>query len=235
MVCDMVTQSVASNNTFLHLPGELRNPIYHFYFFSTLEEHDLGPSTTYRRAQCLRPALALLSTSQIIRREATLIFWIDYIRRYHWSFGSRDDEDEHLIRFCGEARKYTLDLDVTFQKRNLKAMSLSMHIAWLVLDSALTGLESAEGSQRLQDEWEVKHQIPGGFVWDKELRIGSHENVVTMRYEHHQNGRSWVRFRGRLALIDWNGGAGDLVSLSLSLSLSFSLLSGLMITRFFLF
>ena len=201
----MATQLVAPKISFINLPGELRNTIYHFYFSSTFSEQGLEPFATCRRVRSLRPALALLSTSRLIKSETTPIFWIDYVQRCHWSFGSQCDEDERTIRFCDEARKYTLDLEITFQKRNLEAMSLLTNIVWLVLESALTEPEAGESLQKLQAEWDVKHQIPGGFVWDKELRVGSHEcsTKIKMRYEHHQNGRSWVRFGGRLLLIDW--------------------------------
>lgn len=192
----------------MDLPGELRNSIYHLHFSSTFAEQKLDElPATCRRVQSLQPALAILSTSRLIKLEATPIFWIDYVQRCHWSFGSRYDEDHRMVEFCDAARKYTINLDITFQKRNINTASLSVNLAWLVLHSTSARSAKAVDFQKLREEWDRKHQIWPGFVWIGNLDVGSRERerAVNMRYTHNLGERSWAMFRGRLVAIDWAG------------------------------
>lgn len=203
---DMASQPVKPI-TFMDLPGELRNSIYDFYFSLIFADQKLDElPATCRRVQSLKPALAILSTSRLIRSEATPIFWIDHVQRCHWSFGAHCDEDDRMVQFCNAARKHTLDLDITFQKRNINTTNLSANIVWLVLQS--TSALSAEDVdlRKLREEWDRKHQIWLGFVWIGNLDVGSRERVATtMRYTYNSIERSWVMFRGCLLAIDWGG------------------------------
>jgi hypothetical protein len=189
---------------FMSLSGELRNSIYHLHFDTGFKEQGLNGDVFCRSVASLRPALAILRVSQIIKREASPIFWIDYVQRSHWGFGAgRDDDSDRLVKFCESARKYTMDVNITFQKRHLNTTSLSANSVWLVLYSTLDLPRNDEALQKLQEEWQVKHQNPTGFVWMKRIDTNLRGNAIAMNYTYHQGGPAWVQFRGNLAMIDW--------------------------------
>jgi hypothetical protein len=198
------TVQLAMAFPFMRLPGELRNNIYHFHFDTTLKEQGLNGDAFCRHVESLRPALAILQVSHIIKHEASPIFWIDYIQRSHWGFGAgRDDDSDRLVKFCKSARRYTMDVNITFQKRHLSTTSLSANVVWLVLCSTLDLPRDDNALQKLQEEWQVKHQNPTGFVWMKRIDTNLRENAIAMNYTYHQDGPAWVHFRGYLAMIDW--------------------------------
>lgn len=189
----------------MRLPGEVRNAIYHQYFEAIFESQGLDANATCRHVKSLRPALSLLRASRTIRTEAPSIFWVDYVTRCHWSFGARhdDDDDDRMAGFCEAASRYTSRVDITFQKRYLKTSSMSTNVVWLVLKSTIGRTENEGALQRLRDEWEVKHRDQQGFVWMKPIGIGSRDDAMVMKYTHNPGQRSWVQFRGTLAMIGW--------------------------------
>jgi hypothetical protein len=198
------TVQLAMAFPFMSLPGELRNIIYHFHFDTTFEAQRRNGDAFCRSVASLRPALAILQVSQIIKHEASPILWIDYVQRSHWSFGAgRDDDSGRLVKFCKSARRHTIDVNVTFQKRHLNTTSLSANLVWLVLCSTLDLPRDQRGLQELQEEWQVKHQNPTGFVWMKRIDTKLRENAMAMNYSYYQDGPAWVQFRGHLAMIDW--------------------------------
>lgn len=188
---------------FMSLPGELRNAIYHFHFENTFKAQALENNAVCRRVEALRPALSILGVSHAIRNEAASIFWVDYVPRCHWGFGARHDDDDRAARFCEAVRKYTLRVLMTFQKRNLHVASMDTNLAWLVMHSASDLSGDNEALQKLQEEWQVKHERPDGFVWMKSINVQPCDNAIVMKYTHHPGERSWVQFRGHLATLDW--------------------------------
>ena len=202
IILDTTTETAAAS-PFMSLPGELRNAIYHHYFEAIFESEGLEANATCRRVDSLEVALPILRTSRAIRTEASSIFWIDYVTRCHWGFGARHDDDDRMASFCEAARRYTSDVDITFQKRHLNTSNMSMNVVWLVLQSARELTENIEALRKLQEEWEVQHQGQEGFVWVKPISIGSHDNTMVMKYTHQPGERSWVQFRGNLAVIEW--------------------------------
>jgi hypothetical protein len=198
------TGQLAMAFPFMRLPGELRNSIYHFHFDTTFKEQGLYGDAFCRRVESLKPALAILQVSHIIKHEASPIFWIDYAQRSHWSFGAgRDDDSDRPVKFCESARRYTIDVNITFQKRHLNTTSLSTNVVWLVLYSALDLPSDDVALQKLQEEWHVKHQNSTGFVWMKRVDTNLRENAIAMNYTYHQDGPAWAQFRGCLAMVDW--------------------------------
>jgi hypothetical protein len=198
------TFQLATAFPFMRLPGELRNGVYHFLFETTFKEQGLNGDAFCRRVQSLKPALAILQVSRIIKHEASPILWIDYVQRSHWGFGAgRDDDSGRLMKFCEAARRYSMDVNITFQKHHLNTTSLSANMVWLVLRSTLDLPRDDGALQKLQEEWQVKHQNPTGFVWMKRIDTKLRENAIAMNYTYHQGGPAWVQFRGYLAMIDW--------------------------------
>lgn len=197
------TTGTAVASLFMSLPGELRNAIYHCHFKAIFVSHGLEANATCKRVDSLKTALPILRTSRAIRTEASSIFWIDYVTRCHWGFGARHDDDACMASFCEAVRRYTSDVDITFQKRHLNTSSMSTNVVWLVLQSAYELTEDIEALRKLQEEWEVQHQDQEEFVWVKPISIGSHENAMAMKYTHQPGERSWVQFRGNLAVIEW--------------------------------
>lgn len=190
--------------SFMDLPGELRNQIYHDHFTSTLQEaQGLLSETLCGRVETLKPALTILSTSHTIRYEASPIFWIDYVQAHHWRFGARHDDDDRMVRFCDAARKYTMDVDMTFQKLYPNTASLSANIVWLMLESTFDLPRDEEALRTLTEDWRARHRDPGGFVWLKLVGVREREKAITLKYTYHTAERSWVQFRGCLALVDW--------------------------------
>ncbi|GAB7336094.1 hypothetical protein MBLNU13_g08896t1 [Cladosporium sp. NU13] len=199
---DNITET-ATDSLFIRLPGELRNVIYHCYFEAIFESQGLEANATCKRVESLKAALPILRTSRAIRTEVSSIFWTDYVTRCHWGFGARHDDDDRMVSFCEAARRCTLDVDITFQKRHLNTSSMSANIVWLVLQSASDLTEDIEALRRLREEWEVKHQDQQGFVWAKSINIGSHDNAMVMKYTYQSGEHSWVQFRGNLAVVEW--------------------------------
>jgi hypothetical protein len=188
----------------MSLPGELRNSIYHFHFDTTFKEQGLNADAFCRRVESLRPALAILQVSHIIKHEASPIFWVDYVQHSHWGFGAgRDDDSDRLVKFCDSARKYTMAVNITFQKRHLDTTSMSANVVWLVLCSTFDVPRDSNALQKLQEEWQTKHRNPTGFVWMRRNNTDLRENAIAMNYTSHQDGPAWVQFRGHLAMIDW--------------------------------
>jgi hypothetical protein len=196
------TTDTAMASIFMSLPGELRNAIYHHYFETIFESQGLEPNVTCRHVESLRPALSVLRTSRAIRAEASSIFWIDFVTRCHWGYGAHYDEDDRMASFCEAASRYTSKVDIIFQKRHLDTSSMSSNLVWLVLESACNPAKDDEALQRLRQEWIVKHQIQGGFVWAKLASIGSCEDAMVMKYTYESDERSWVQFWGRLTMIE---------------------------------
>jgi hypothetical protein len=188
---------------FMSLPGELRNAIYHQYFEAIFESQGLEANAMCRRVESLKPALSILRTSRAIRTEASSIFWMDYVTRCHWEFGARYEDDDRMASFCEAARRYTTNVDITFQKSHTNISSMSINLVWLTLYATLDLPKDNEALQRLREEWEVMHQIEGGFVWAKYTSIGSRDNAIVVKYTNHQSEHSWVQFRGYLAMIEW--------------------------------
>lgn len=202
IILDPTTETTAAS-PFMSLPGELRNAIYHHYFEAIFESKGLEANATCRRVDSLEVALPILRTSRAIRTEASSIFWIDYVTRCHWGFGARHDDDDRMASFCEAARRYTSDVDITFQKRHLNTSSMLKNVVWLVLQSTLELVNEGEALQRLREEWNVKHEDQQGFVWSKSVAFRSRDNAMVMRYTHQPGERSWVQFRGNLAVIEW--------------------------------
>jgi hypothetical protein len=202
IMLDNITNS-ATVSPFVNLPGELRNAIYNFYFETIFESQGLKSNAVCRRVESLWPALLVLRTSRAIRNEASSIFWIDYVTRCHWDFGAHHDDDDHMAAFCESARRYTLDVDITFQKRQPNTLSMSANIVWLVLRSTLDLPKDEEVLQRLREEWKISHRNLDGFVWLKHIGFGSCDNGVSLKYSHHPSVRSDVQFYGKLAMIEW--------------------------------
>ena len=194
----------ATHSLFMSLPGELRNAIYHCYFEAIFELQGLEANSTCRCVESLKTALPMLRTSRAIRTEASSIFWIDYVTRCHWGFGARHDDDDRMASFCEAARRYTFDVDITFQKRHLSTSSMSTNVVWLVLKSTLDPAGNGKALQRTHEEWEAKHQDQQGFVWAKSVAFRSRDNAMAMKYTHQPGEHSWVQFRGNLAVIEWN-------------------------------
>jgi hypothetical protein len=190
-------------SVFMSLPGELRNAIYQHYFEAIFESQELEANAMCRRVESLRPALSILRTSRAIRTEASSIFWMDYVTRCHWEFGARHEDDDRMASFCEAARRYTTNVDITFQRSRLSAPSMSTNLVWLTLQATLDLPKDNEALQRLREEWEVMHQIQGGFVWTKYISIGLHDSALVMKYTNHQSEHSWAQFRGYLAMIEW--------------------------------
>jgi hypothetical protein len=188
---------------FMSLPGELRNAIYQHYFEAIFESQGLEANAMCRRVESSRPALSLLRTSRAIRTEASSIFWMDYVTRCHWEFGARHEDDDRMTSFCEAARRYTTNVDITFQKRHLNTASMSTNLVWLALHATLDLPKDNEVLQRLREEWEVMHQTQQGFVWAKCNSIGSRDSAMVIKYTNHPGDHSWVQFRGYLAMIGW--------------------------------
>lgn len=197
------TAETAVASLLMSLPGELRNAIYHCYFEAIFESRALEANATCRHVESLKTALPILRTSRAIRTEASSIFWIDYVTRCHWGFGARHDDDDCMASFCEAARRYTSDVDITFQKRHLNTSTMSTNVVWLVLQSTLDSANDGEALQRLCEEWEVKHQDQQGFVWVKSVAFRSRDSAMAVKYTHEPGEHSWVQFRGNLALIEW--------------------------------
>lgn len=198
------TSETTTASLFMSLPGELRNAIYHQHFEDIFGSQGLEANAMCRRVESLRPALSILRTSHTIRIEASSIFWIDFVTRCHWGFGARHEEDDRTASFCEAARRYTSDVDITFQKRHLNTSSMSANLVWLTLHATLDLQKVNEALQRLREEWDGMHQqYQQGFVWAKCTDIGSRENAMFMKYTNHSGEHSWVQFRGRLAMIGW--------------------------------
>lgn len=202
IILDNTTETTVAS-PFMSLPGELRNAIYHHYFEAIFESEGLEANVTCRRVDSLKAALPILRTSRAIRTEASSIFWIDFVTRCHWGFGARHDDDDRMASFCEATRRYTSDVDITFQKRHLNTSSMSTNVVWLVLQSTLDLANDGEALQMLCEEWEVKHQDQQGFVWVKSVAFRSCDNAMAMKYAHQPGGCSWVQFRGNLAVIEW--------------------------------
>jgi hypothetical protein len=204
MITSDETIQVAMAFPFMSLPGELRNNIYHFHFDATFKKQGLYGDAFCKRVELLRAALAILQVSQAIKHEASPIFWIDYVQRSHWGFGaSRDDDSDRLLKFCESTRKYTMDVNITFQKRHLNTTSLSANAVWLVLHSTLDLPRDHRGLRKLQEEWQVKHENTTGFVWMRRIDTNLRGNAMAMNYTYHHGGPAWLQFRGYLAMIDW--------------------------------
>lgn len=202
IIVDNITETKTAS-LFMSLSGELRNAIYHQYFEAIFESQGLKANAMCMRVESLRPALSLLRVSRAIRTEASSIFWIDFVTRCHWGFGARHEEDARMASFCEAARRYTINVDITSQKRHLNTSSISANLVWLVLHSTLDLPDNNEALQRLQEEWEDKHRISEGFVWAKCTSIGSRDNAMVMKYTYQPGEHSWVQFRGYLAMIEW--------------------------------
>jgi len=196
-----VNPQVASS--FMRLPGELRNAIYHCHFEDAFESQGLEANSVCGRVESLRPALNVLRACRTIRNEASSLFWIDHVTRCHWSFGARHDDDDRMASFCEAARKYTYNVDITFQKRHLDTSSMLSNTVWLVLQSAIDLTKDEGVLRKLREEWRVKHQNLEGFVWVRSINVGPHDNTMIMNYTYHPNERSWVQFRGHLAVLEW--------------------------------
>jgi len=198
--------SPTAATSFMTIPGELRNDIYHLHFDSIFREQDLTSDAICRRVESLKPALTLLATSHKIQREATSIFWLGYVLRCHWGFGARYDDDARMAGFANAARKHTLDVDITFQKRHLDTSSLSTNVAWLALLSTfdMSLSHSAETAKEAQEQWQAGHDREGGIVSKRLIHVGSRQNAVTMKYTYHSRDYSWVMLRGYLAMLDWD-------------------------------
>lgn len=189
--------------SFMDLPGELRNSIYHHYFSTTFKARDFESETLCGRVESLKPALAILLASQSVRYEASPIFWIDYVQAYHWSFGARYDDDDRMVKFCDAARKYTMDVDITFQKLYPNTASVSANVVWLMLKSTFDLSKHEEALQKLREDWQARHRDPDGFVWLKLIDVRERDKAVALKYTFHPAERSWMQFHGYLALIDW--------------------------------
>ena len=192
--------------SFMTVPGELRNNIYHLYFDSIFNEQQLTSDAICRRVESLKLALAILATSREIQREATSIFWLDYVLRCHWGFGACYDDDARMAGFSNAARKHTLDVYITFQKRHLDTSSLSTNVAWLALLSTfdLSLSQSAETAKEAEEQWQAGHDREGGIVSKRLVHVGERQNAVTMKYTYHSRDHSWVMLRGYLAMLDWD-------------------------------
>jgi hypothetical protein len=192
--------------SFATIPGELRNNIYHLHFDSIFCDQDLTSDAICRRVENLKPALALLSTSHGVRHEAAPIFWLDYVLRCHWGFGALYDDDARMAGFANAARKHTLDVDITFQKRHLDTSSLSTNVAWLALLSTfdMSVSQSVETVREAQEAWQAGHDREGGIVSKRLVHVGSRQNAVTMKYTYHSRDCSYVMLRGYLAMLDWD-------------------------------
>lgn len=198
--------SPAAPASFAMIPGELRNSIYHLHFDSIFREQKLTSDAICRRVETLKPALALLATSHAIRHEATSIFWLEYVLRCHWGFGAQHDDDARMASFANAARKHTLDVDITFQKRHLDTSSLGTNVAWLALLSTfdMSLSHSAETAREAQEQWQAGHDREGGIVSKRLVHVGARQNAVTMKYTYHSRDYSWVMLRGYLAMLDWD-------------------------------
>lgn len=189
--------------SFMDLPGELRNQIYHEYFATALRAHGPESNANCRRVESLRPALALLSTSNIIRHEASPIFWIDHVQKFYWSLGLRPGDNDRLVSFSNAARKYTISVNMTFHQRHNTAIKFSAKTVWLILESTFDLPREAKALQELRDDWEARHRDPNGFVWMKHVNFREGQKAVTLQYKHWPGWCSWMLFRGHLAMIDW--------------------------------
>ena len=134
----MTSQTTIIPASFSTIPAELRNNIYHHFFESIFHDQYLTSDAVCRRVESLKPALALLATSRGVRHEAAPIFWRDHVLRCHWGFGATCDDDARMASFANAARKHTLDVDITFQKRHLDTSSLGTNVAWLALLSTFS-------------------------------------------------------------------------------------------------
>ena len=74
---------------------------------------------------------------------------------------------------------------------------------WLVLQSAIDLTKDEGVLRKLREEWRVKHQNLEGFVWVRSISVGPHDNTMIMNYTYHPSERSWVQFRGHLAVLEW--------------------------------
>jgi len=187
----------------MRLPGELRNAIYHLHFEDVFESQGLEANSVCGRVESLRPALDVLRFSRAIRNDASSIFWIDYVTRCHWEFGARYDDDDRMASFCEAARRYTYNVDITFQKRHLDTSSMLSNIVWLVLQSTIDLTKDEGVLRKLREEWRVKHQNLEGFVWVRSINTSPYDDTMIMNYTYHPNERSWVQFRGHLAVLEW--------------------------------
>lgn len=199
---DTVATSEISS-PFMSLPGELRNAIYHHHFETIFIEQGLENNAVCKPVEASKPALSLLSTSRAIKNEASSIFWVEYVPRCHWGLGARHDDDDRATKFCEAVRKYTSRVLITFQKRSLHVASMDTNLVWLVLHSDSYLSSDDQALQKFREEWQSKHQIPGGFVWMKSIDLPSCDSAIVFKYTHHPGERSWVQFRGHLAMLDW--------------------------------
>jgi hypothetical protein len=108
--------------------------------------------------------------------------------------------------FANAARKYTVDVDITFQKRHLDTSSLGTNIAWLALLSTfdMSVPESVEAAREAQAAWQAGHDREGGIVSKRLVHVGSRQNAVTMKYTYHSRDYNYVMLRGYLAMLDWD-------------------------------
>lgn len=178
--------------TFMTLPGELRNEIYHLYFQSTLT-----PPSKHRQISTIHPLLPLLSTNKQIRHEASPILWLDYVPKHHWSLGAgrsalsssssgsenpheRGIENSHAHKTdIARLRSFTRALrawnpngagvEIMFQTRHLNTLDLERNLAYALLraGSVLNHDRDAERVDALDREekrrWEEGHaRVRGG-------------------------------------------------------------------------
>lgn len=197
------TPRPVASASFLSIPGELRNYIYHLYFENTFQAQGLIGDASVHRVESLKPALAVLSTSAAIKREAAPILWVDFVPRCHWGLGTRRDDDDRMLGFVTAVRKYTINVDITFQKRHLNTSDLSANVAWLVLESTFDLPKDQEAVDKLRGEWEVGHRGPSGFVAFKLRPLGSRASGFNLKYCYHTPAYSWVRVHGELAMLGW--------------------------------
>jgi len=192
--------------SFSSIPGELRNNIYHHFFESIFHDQNLTSDAVCRRVESLKPALVLLATSRGVRQEATPIFWRDHVLRCHWGFGATSNDDARMASFANAARKHTLDVDITFQKRHLDTSSLGTNVAWLALLSTfdMSVSQSVETAREAQEAWQAGHDREGGIVSKRLVHVGSRQNAVTMKYTYHSRDYNYVMLRGYLAMLDWD-------------------------------
>jgi hypothetical protein len=202
----MTSQTTIIPASFSTIPAELRNNIYHHFFESIFHNQNLTNDAVCRRVESLKPALALLATSRGVRHEAAPLFWRDHVLRCHWGFGATCDDDARMASFANAARKHTLEVDITFQKRHLDTSSLGTNVAWLALLSTfdMSVSQGVETAREAQEAWQAGHDREGGTVSKRLVHVGSRQNAVTMKYTYHSRDYNYVMLRGYLAMLDWD-------------------------------
>lgn len=177
--------------TFMTLPGELRNEIYHFYFQSTLT-----PPSKHRQISTIHSLLPLLSTNKQVRHEASPILWLDYVPKHHWSLGAgrsalssgsgsenpheRGIEESHahktdiarLHSFTRALRAWNPNgagVEIMFQTRHLNTLDLERNLAYALLragsvlnhDGDVADVDALDRAEKTR--WEEGHaRVRGG-------------------------------------------------------------------------